>query len=195
MARMVEENEVRAALSPFEWGRIAVLAADQGLYANSQAAVDGLLPVASRAKRSKIRSFALIFAELGDMLVHGDQMQERQGLRRSSALREAGDAALRAALEGVRDPKTFGEEWEALEPVVAEIEAGRAPSDAPKPGRPKAAPPGPDWERDTLRLASGFTVTRYTDGTDQIIRIGGRLADREIGETAMHAIKRVLDLP
>ncbi|MEM6276891.1 MAG: ParB N-terminal domain-containing protein [Pseudomonadota bacterium] len=195
MVRMVEENEVRVGLSPFERGRIAVVAANQGLYENAQAAVDGLFPVASKSKRSKIRSFALIFEELGDLLVNGDQMQERQGLRLSQALREVGDAPFRDALEEVRNPKTFGEEWEALEPVVAEIELGKTVADVPKPGRAKPTPPGPEWKRDTMRLASGFVLTRYTDGADQLIRISGRPTNEETGTWAMEAIKRAFDLP
>lgn len=193
--RMVEENEVRAALSPFERGRIAVLAADQGLYENAQAAVDGLFPVASKAKRSKIRSFALIFAELGDLLVNGDQMQEKQGLRLASALRLSGDGPLREALGGLRDPQSFGEEWAVLEPVVTTIEANADPSQKPVGGRPKSVPPGPQWDGDTMRLASGFVITRYTDGDDQLIRIGGRKADKVVGEAALVAIKSALDLP
>lgn len=194
MARMVEENEVRAGLSPFERGRIAVLAADQGLFENAQAAVDGLFPVASKSKRSKIRSFAMIFAELGDLIINGDQMQEKQGLRLASALRVSGDRPLREALETLRNPGSFGEEWAALEPVIEHIEANSEPSEKPRGGRPRAAKPGPEWVGDTMRLASGFVITRYTDGNDQLIRISGRPSDQEIGERAVLAIKSVLDL-
>ncbi len=50
-AAMVEENEIRAGLSHYERGRIAVIAAQQGAFANVEAAVDALFPVASKAKR------------------------------------------------------------------------------------------------------------------------------------------------
>lgn len=191
MVRMVEENEVRAALSPFERGRIAVLAAEQGVYANTHAAVDGLFPVASKAKRSKIRSFAMVFEELGDLIVNGDQMLEKQGLRLAAALRDGGEPKLRAALEQGRDAKTFGEEWALLEPVVTAIEAQEGPAKPSRGGRPKRAKVG--WDGDTLHLASGFKLTRYSDGADQLIRISGRLADQEIGEAAMMAVKGILD--
>ena len=68
IAAMVEENEVRADLSHFERGRIAALSAQSGAFVNVEAAVEQLFPFASKAKRSKVRSFALIFEELGDLL-------------------------------------------------------------------------------------------------------------------------------
>lgn len=194
MARMVEENEVRAALTPFERGRIAVLAANQGLFANTQAAVDGLFPVASKAKRSKIRSFATVFEELGDLLVFGDQMQERQGLRLATALRETPEGALRNALEEAPEPASFTDEWAVLEPILERSERANADRPKPKGGRPKSKPPI-GWSGDTLHLASGFALTLQSDGSDQIIRIHGRNADKVIGEAALMAIKSVLDAP
>lgn len=51
---MVEENEVRANLSHYERGRIAVLAAEQGHFTHVEEAVARLSGAASKAKRSKI---------------------------------------------------------------------------------------------------------------------------------------------
>lgn len=80
-AAMVEENEIRAGLSHFERGRIAVIAAQQGVFPTVEAAVDALSPQASKAKRTKVCSFALIFEELGDMLAFPEEMKERfQGI-------------------------------------------------------------------------------------------------------------------
>jgi len=84
-AAMVEENEVRQQLSHFERGRIAALSAQQGVFANTEAAVAALFPVASKAKRSKIRSFAMIFEELGDILEFPEALREKDGLRIASA--------------------------------------------------------------------------------------------------------------
>lgn len=193
IARMVEENEVRSGLSPFERGRIAVLAAEQGLFENVQAAVDGLFPVASKAKRSKIRSFAMIFNELGDLITNGDQMQEKQGLRLAGALRAGGERSLRDALADVTAPDSFGEEWALLEPALERIEARVDPAEKPAGGRPKKVARAA--EGDTMRLASGFVLTRHGEGPDQVIRISGRAADKTIGEAAMLAIKDILDAP
>ncbi|KKL17678.1 hypothetical protein LCGC14_2483170, partial [marine sediment metagenome] len=96
---MVEENEVRAQLTPYERGRIAVVAAEQGAFASIEAAVDDIFAVASKAKRSKIRSFALIHEELGDMLSFPTGLSERNGLRLAQVLRAGAGPELREALE------------------------------------------------------------------------------------------------
>ena len=98
-AEMVEENEVRAQLSAYERGRIAVIAAAQGAYADVPASILGLFPGASHAKRSKIKAFAAIHEELGDLMRFGPAMPERLGLNVAAALKAGQGSALRAALE------------------------------------------------------------------------------------------------
>lgn len=97
-AAMIEENEIRSSLSHFERGRIAVIAAQQGAFANVEASVEALFQQASKAKRSKIRSFALIFEELGDMLAFPEALREKDGLRLATGLRDGAERALREAL-------------------------------------------------------------------------------------------------
>ena len=119
--RMVEENEVRADLSPYERGRIAVVAAGQGAFPTVAAAVDAMFFAASKAKRSKVRSFAAVHEGLGDLLGHGPALGERQGLRLAAALREGRGGALRAALERLQETEEAPSreaEWAALERVL-----------------------------------------------------------------------------
>uniref|UniRef100_UPI0038B38FC8 ParB/RepB/Spo0J family partition protein n=1 Tax=Mangrovicoccus ximenensis TaxID=1911570 RepID=UPI0038B38FC8 len=94
---MVEENEIRADLSPYERGRVAVLAVSHGAFERVEDAVDGLFHAASKAKRSKIRSFALVHEELGDLLVWPEALTERAGLRLANALRAGLGPQLRQA--------------------------------------------------------------------------------------------------
>ena len=98
--QMVEENEVRADLSNFERGRIAVIAAMQGAFPDTQAAVNALFASGSKAKRSKVRSFALIFEELGDMLAFPESLTETRGLRLGTALRGGNRSARRTVGTG-----------------------------------------------------------------------------------------------
>lgn len=63
-AAMVEENEIRAGLSPFERGLIAVTARNQGAFASIEDAVDGLYPNASRSKRTRLRAMAFLAEEM-----------------------------------------------------------------------------------------------------------------------------------
>jgi ParB family chromosome partitioning protein len=132
---MVEENEVRADLSHFERGRIAVLSAQSGAFVNVEAAVEQLFPFASKAKRSKVRSFALIFEELGDLLEFPEQLTERQGLSIAAALRAGADQELRETL-ALHSGGTAADEWALITGVLSKFED--KPKDLAKGGRPKS---------------------------------------------------------
>lgn len=186
-AAMVEENEIRSALSHFERGRIAVIAAQQGAFANTEAAVDALFPVASKAKRSKIRSFALIFEELGDMLHFPELIREKDGLRLAQALRDGAEGPLREALAR-RSPADAEDEARLIDEALAALTPAQA--DPRRGGRPRRAA--------ELReeLASGFVIEAEQDARGWLIRVGGdRRVDRELVETLMGELRRVLDVP
>lgn len=188
---MVEENEIRAELSQYERGRIAVLAADQGAFASVEAAVDELFHAASKSKRSKIRSFALIHEELGDMLSFAPSLSERAGLRLAQALRAGFAAELRQALatgQGV-EPAL---EWEVMEPLVLQAEAvGTSPA---RGGRPKARRPAARREsHGEIALANGISIQREVDERGYSIRFHGRNVDAGLIETVMLEIQRLLE--
>jgi len=190
-AAMVEENEIRAALSHFERGRIAVMAAKQGAFANTEAAVEAMFAQASKAKRSKVRSFALIFEELGDMLNFAEALTEKQGLRLAGALRDGGEPQLRAALAEGQGAEPH-EEWALLEAALD------AMSVTPKPargGRPRTTP-APGWQSDTaLRLSNGTVLRREVDGRGHLLRIEGRHVDQEMMEIIMVELRNLLEKP
>ncbi|UWR24552.1 ParB/RepB/Spo0J family partition protein [Sulfitobacter sp. S190] len=193
-AAMVEENEVRANLSHFERGRIAVIAAQQGAFDSVEGAVNGLFPVASKAKRSKIRSFAVIFEELGDLLSFPEALKEREGLRIAAALRQGAERDLRAALESGAggDPAS---EWAAMEPVLARCEA--LPKDgAGKGGRPRTKAPQPGWkDAETLVLSSGITLRKAHDSTGYTIRFEGKGLDSDLMDSVMAELQFLLEKP
>src|SRR5690606_37796850 len=161
--------EVREELSHFERGRIAVIAANQGAFANTDEAVNRLFATGSKAKRSKVRSFALIFEELGDMLRFPDALTERWGLRLSGALRHGAEARLRQALS-MRGAEDAEEEWSLIEPVLQALESG--PGRPSRGGRPRSTPPRYGWVDDlTLRTTSGIEIRRGRDGRGHILRL------------------------
>tara|TARA_R110000787_G_scaffold36948_15_gene94164 strand:- start:963 stop:2057 length:1095 start_codon:yes stop_codon:yes gene_type:complete len=194
-AAMVEENEIRANLSHFERGRIVVIAAQQGVFGTVADAVNGLFPVASKAKRSKIRSFAVIFEELGDLLSFPEALKERDGLRLSAALRDGAQSALRAALEtgqGV-DPAT---EWTLLKDVLDVYEMKPAQSRADKGGRPKVKRAEPGWkDAETLVLSSGITLRKAHDSQGYTIRFEGPSLDSELMDSVMAELQFLLEKP
>jgi ParB family chromosome partitioning protein len=130
---MVEENEIRANLSHYERGRIAVIAVGQGAFKDVEEAVNHLYQSASKAKRSKVRSFALIHEELGDLLRFPAELTEKAGLRLAAALRSGEISPFRAALADL-SPQSLSEELVALEgPILAAQSRG---NDLAKGGRP-----------------------------------------------------------
>jgi len=83
---MVEENEIRVGLSYFERARIAAKAVEQGVFDSEKQALLELFRTASRAKRSKIRSFLSVVHEFDGALRFPQSIGERLGLQLSAAL-------------------------------------------------------------------------------------------------------------
>lgn len=187
---MVEENEIRADLTPYERGRVSVLSVAQGAYDSVETAVNGLFHAASKAKRSKIRSFALVHEELGDMLTFPQALSERAGLRLAAALRGGSTGKLREALatgQGV-DAET---EWALMEPWIEEVEASMT---APKKGgRPKQSVAQKADGPGLYHLGNGITLRRQSDSKGYYIRIEGNVVDGDMVDTVMFEVKRLLE--
>ena len=164
-ARMVEENEIRSQITPYERGRIAVIAAGQGAFADTTAAVNAIFASASKAKRSKIRSFAALHEELGDLLRHAHDLSERNGLRVAAALRGGFAAKLRSALERAETPDPRAE-WGALEAIVREAETGGRIVD--RGGRPRSS------EVERLPLGDGAVLVLQPTSDGLRLRLTGR---------------------
>lgn len=129
---MVEENEVREGLSYFERGRVCVLAAQQGAFLSTDAAIETLFAAASPAKRSKIRSFTRLVEELGDLLAHPYAIGERLGLELARAVKTDRGGALRHAL-GSRGAvaRDAAEETSLLRAFLAEARSAAPPATQP----------------------------------------------------------------
>ena len=86
---MIEENELRADLSPYERGRIAVLVAGQGVFGSVEEAVDAHCLQRRRGPSGRRCAVLPPFTRrLGDMLSYPKfQISERLGLKLATALR------------------------------------------------------------------------------------------------------------
>lgn len=191
-ASMVEENEVRAPLSHFERGRIAVMAAKQGAFVNTEDAVARMFPVASKAKRSKVRSFALIFEELGDMLSFPESLTEKQGLRLASALRDGAEPRLREVLASGHGD-TAEAEWVLLDAAISGL--GPSKSAGKRGGRPKSVPATGWQDNHTLRLSNGIVLSRESDSRGHLLRFEGRGVDSEMMDNIMIELQNLLERP
>ena len=187
---MVEENEIRASLSHFERGRIAVLAAKEHAYVNTDEAIQHLFVHASAAKRSKVKSFAEIFECLGDLLTYPEDLTERRGLRLANALRQDGERPIRDALEAAAPYATADEEWAAMAPVIDSLLEEPVVTSAR--GRPKQKPVR-GWGGTTLKLSNGITLLKEIDGNDYVIRIRGLKVDADFLDLLLSDLQYKLD--
>ncbi|MEM7730810.1 MAG: ParB N-terminal domain-containing protein [Pseudomonadota bacterium] len=183
---MVEENEVRVNLTSYERGRAASMAVQDGVFPDVETAVNALFSTASKAKRSKVRSFARVHEELGDLLTFPQMLSERQCLKIAAGLKAGLGGALRQALgtgQGT-EPET---EWALLEQVLAK---------APSPSERRASTPKPltpTWNPGWVPLANGLMIRHDVDHKGHAIRFEGKQVDREFIETVMDEIVRLLE--
>jgi ParB family chromosome partitioning protein len=188
---MVEENEIRQDLSHYERGRISAIAAQQGAFHNTEEAVAEMFAAASKAKRSKIRSFAMIFEELGDVLQFPEGLREKDGLRLAQGLRAGAEARLREVL-GTGQGRDAKSEWALIEAVLGELAEG--PGDPKRGGRPRVAIPKAGWSgRDTLQTSTGVTMRKESDSNGYLIRFSGKGLSHDLMEMLMRDIQEKLE--
>lgn len=181
---MVEENEVRSNLTSYERGRIAVLAAGKGEFPSVEAAVDVLFAAASKAKRSKVRSFALVHESLGDLLRFPSDLTEKAGLKLASALRDGGQSALRAVLARSEAP-TAGEEWRNLSEALNGLsEPENGPS---RGGRPKSSVP-----LKPVPLPGGGQLRAELSASGLRIEMRGQALSQEEAEALLKGLRDLL---
>jgi len=189
---MVEENEVRQDLSHYERGRIAVIASQQGAFASTEDAVAAMFAAGSKAKRSKIRSFALIFEALGDVLQFPESLKEKDGLKLAQALRAGTDGALRDAL-ALGQVTTPAAEWELIA-VTLDAQTAVTP-DPKKGGRPTNGAQEKHQTKGSRISDTGVKVQASLQGSDYVFRLKGRDLSEATLERMMQAICDVLDNP
>ncbi|KHQ49705.1 MULTISPECIES: ParB/RepB/Spo0J family partition protein [Mameliella] len=128
---MIEENEIRVGLSHYERARIVTRAVEAGAYPDETEALRGLFATASRAKRSKIKSFTAIVRALDGELGFPRALGERQGLALAQALEESpGLARQLTALLRRETPATPEAEAALLRRALA---PAKPPAPAPSP--------------------------------------------------------------
>jgi ParB family chromosome partitioning protein len=165
LASMVEENEIRAAVSPWERGRIAYLAHRQGAFGTIEEAVAKLFPAADRKKRTRLRALAHLAEELDGWLTAPETLNQRQALRLASAFDAGFGEVIRTALEESKadNPQT---QWQLLLPILIEAETPPPETPIPRPGCP----------RRIARPRPGLTIRREQTRDGWCLHFTGREA-------------------
>ena len=179
---MVEENEVRADISPWEKAHLITTTVAEGLFDTPDAAIAALHPLANRQKRARLRACVHVVEELEGMIATPEQMVERRLLRLSAALRGGFTDLVRQILEETKD-RSFETQWTALTPTLTEAERGEpdTPATAKSPPRP----------RRLLHLKQGLTIRREETLTGYALCFSGPEARKKgLMDDVMDEIER-----
>ncbi len=185
LSAMVEENEIRSPLSPWERAAIAVTARDRGIFASIEAAVDGLYPAALKQKRARLRNIAFLVHETDGILTDPEALSERQLLRLHAAwTRGFGPLIVAALTETSR--RDAAHQWDLLRPILAEAEAPEPEYTGAeiREGRP----------RRLSRPRAGFTLRREMTPDGWTIHLTGREARSVLVDHIFEEIERLVGI-
>lgn len=187
---MVEENEIRQDLSHYERGRIAAIAAKEGAFSTTEEAVAHMFAAASKAKRSKIRSFAAIFEELGDVLLFPESLREKEGLKLAQALRAGAGPKLRGLLAS--GEVTSAKAERSL--IEKALTTRAAPVPDPKRGGRPSKKTAEGWsDEDHVFTRLGVMIRREVDGRDVLLRFRGAAVTPKLIEILMGELRDRLE--
>ena len=149
MAQMIAENEIRENLTPWERGLTLATAVAQDLFPSIDAAVACLHPTASKQKRTRLRTLALVAEELEHCFTTPELLSQSQIERLAACLRGGLTDLIHQILKENRRA-SLPSQWAALIPTLTEALAPESDPTPTKPGRP----------RRLLTLKQGLTIRR-----------------------------------
>jgi ParB family chromosome partitioning protein len=179
---MVEENEIREPLSPWERGRAAILAVEAGFFATVEAAVDALHSGAHRQKRYRLRAMARVVSEMDGLWTAPERLTDKNLLDLADALREGFGPPMAEALRATRG-RPHASQWEAVQPYLAEWRAERdtPPNPPHTPGRPKRL----------VALRRTLTMRRERTREGYVLRFSGPDATSALLDEVIDEIERL----
>ena len=133
MTAMVEENAIRAEVSPWEQALVAVTARDRGLFDTVEAAIETLYTTLSRDKRYRLRAIAHLAEELDGALTAPETYRQQRLLRLAAAASRGYADLMRHALSESKNREPDAQ-WRLLLPILAECEDTSIPDPNPAAG-------------------------------------------------------------
>jgi ParB family chromosome partitioning protein len=181
MAEMVEENDIRADLSPWEQGRVLLTAVEHGIFPTPDAAVAGLYANATRQRRVRLRALARVAEMLDGHLATPEALTYRQMQRLAASLRPDFTDLIRHVLdENAREG--LAAQWQALLPVLDEAEASLKDPTPYAPGHP----------RRLVHLPRGLVVRRERTPRGWTLHFSGPEASAKLMETVIGEVEGFL---
>lgn len=132
MRAMVEENAIRAEISPWEQALVALNACDLRLFDTLEGAIDGLYAGLGADRRRRLRSVAQLAEELDGHLTAPETLSLRRLLRLAAAASRGYAELMRHALTESHNREAEHQWRLLLLPILAECEDPSIPD--PRPG-------------------------------------------------------------
>jgi len=183
LAAMIEENEIRADITPWERARIVLTAIEQGYFDTIDDALPRLFPTYDHNRRARLRAVAEVVQHFGDhTLTEPRALSQRHLTRLATGLRAGLGDVMTVALAESSDtsPAT---QWTLLCAILDEHDYDtRHGAPTYRPGRP----------RRYVHTAKSLIVRRerYKDGW--IMRFTGRDASGPLMEDVMDYVEDLL---
>ncbi len=180
MASMIEENEIRADIAPWERASILLTAIDAGLFDTIDQAIPRLFPTYDRFRQNRLRAVAEVVQHFGDHVLSDPRSLSQQKLTRIATTLRAGlgDTMLVALRESSN--KSPATQWSLLQAIIEDAEAeAKAPKLHYKPGRP----------RHYARVQNDLTVRRERTKDGWTLRFTGRTANGPLMEDIMDYVE------
>jgi len=181
LAAMVEENEIRQNLSPWERARITVTTQGAGLFETLDAALATLYPQISRQKRAKLRAITEVVDILDGHLIDPELLTENQLMRLAQCLRLGWTDIIITALSEQNDPSGTTQ-WQRLLPVMGESETLITQNRSTNPKCP----------RRLSRPLKGICIRREKTQDGYVLHISGRRATGALMTDVLDEIERWL---
>ena len=138
MAAMIEENEIRADITPWERAHILLTAIDAGLFPTLDDALPRLFPTYDRFRQNRLRATAEVVQHFGDhTLTDPHTLSQRQLTRIATNLRAGMGDTMLVALQESSDTSP-AVQWSLLSAIMDDAEAeAKGPKLKYKTGRPR----------------------------------------------------------
>ncbi|GLS86135.1 chromosome partitioning protein ParB [Cypionkella aquatica] len=181
MAQMIAENEIRENLTPWERGLTLARAVEQDLFPTIDAAILALHPTATKQKRTRLRTLALVAEEFEDCIATPELLSQNQIERLAACLRANLTPVIRQILKENRKA-SLPSQWAALTPTLTEALDPESDPTPTKPGRP----------RRLLTLKQGLTIRRERCAGGWSLKFTGPEAKRNgLMDDVMDEIERL----
>jgi ParB family chromosome partitioning protein len=181
---MVEENAIRAEISPWEQAMVAITAVDDGVFETVETALETLYRNLKHDRRRRLRTITHLVEELDGQLTAPETLSQKRLLRLAAAANRGFGPLIRHALAESR-LKDADSQWRLLQPILAESENPDIPA-------PRQTTAGTRPRRTWVAPRHALRVRREQTPDGWCLHFTGRDARGEFIDTVSDYIEQML---